>query len=150
MLVGPQKLFFEPTKPVEELYDTDSDPHEIHNLAGDVKYTAELSRLRKAHDQWREETGDLGLVPEAELMERVRPGGKWSLTADPTISISDGKATIACRTEGASIAYRISEPNEGPRETPAAKGKKARGGKDAKNAAAPREHWLLYTGPVEA
>ena len=144
-LTGPQTIFFEPTKPVEELYDTDADPHEIDNLADDPKYAAELSRLRAAHEKWREETGDLGLIPEAELMERVRPGGKWSVTADPQISISGGMATIACETEGASIAYRIADAGDQRREVPASKGKKGK----AKNAAAPRERWLLYTGPLE-
>ena len=145
-LTGPQKIFFELTKPVEELYDTDADPHEITNLAGDSKYAAELARLRAAHDKWREETGDLGLIPEAELMERVRPGGKWSVTADPTITMSGSKAAIACTTEGASIAYRIGDASAPPREASPAIGKKGKGGK---NVAAPREHWLLYTGPVE-
>ena len=32
-LVGPQKLFFRPEKPLEELYDLENDPHEINNLA---------------------------------------------------------------------------------------------------------------------
>jgi N-sulfoglucosamine sulfohydrolase len=146
-LEGPQKIFFRPTKPVEELYDTDADPHEIHNLAGDLKYAGELSRLRAAHEKWREETGDLGLIPEAELMERVRPGGKWSVTADPAIAISGGKASISCATEGASIAYRLDDPSQPPPVAPATKGKKGKAG--AKGADAARERWLLYTGPVE-
>jgi uncharacterized sulfatase len=146
-LAAPQKIFFQPSKPVEELYDTDADSHEIHNLAGNPTYAGELVRLRGAHEKWRVETGDLGLIPEAELMERVRPGGKWSVTADPTISISGNKVTVACATEGASIAYRIGSPSEPPADAPAAKGKKGKRGKTA--AAAPRERWLLYTGPIE-
>ena len=86
-LKGPQAIFFQPTKPVEELYDTQADPHEIHNLADDPKYAARLTRLRAAHEKWREDTGDLGLIPEAELNEQRRPGGKWSVTADPEISV---------------------------------------------------------------
>ena len=143
-LAGPQQIFFQPTKPVEELYDTQADPHEVRNLAADPKYAGELARLRAAHEKWRQETGDLGLIPEAEVMERVRPGGKWSVTSDPTISLSGGKATIACQTEGASIAYRIGSLNEPQPEAPTTKGKK---GKSGKAAAAPR--WLLYAGPIE-
>jgi len=119
-LKGPQAIFFQPTKPVEELYDTQTDPHEVNNLAGDPKFAGELSRLRAAHEKWREDTGDLGLIPEAELNEQRRPGGKWSVTADPEISIADGKATIRCATEGASVAYRIGQSGR----------------------------WLLYTEPV--
>ncbi|HZL87725.1 MAG TPA: hypothetical protein VFB96_05060, partial [Pirellulaceae bacterium] len=145
-LAGPRQIFFEPTKPVEELYDTDSDPHEIHNLADDSKFADELSRLRMAHEKWREETGDLGLIPEAELMERVRPGGKWSVTADPRITVRGGGAIIACQTEGASIAYRIAGTDERPLDI-LPKGNKQKRGKNA--AAGPGERWLLYTGPIE-
>src|SRR5438034_5228502 len=89
-LKGPQAIFFQPTKPVEELYDTQNDPHEIKNLAGDPTYVKILAELRHAHEKWREETGDLGLIPEAELNEQRRPGGKWSVTADPTTALLRG------------------------------------------------------------
>ena len=42
-----QRLFFAPTKPVEELYDLEKDPEELHNLAFDAKYSATLKKLRK-------------------------------------------------------------------------------------------------------
>jgi N-sulfoglucosamine sulfohydrolase len=123
MLSGPPAIFFLPTKPVEELYDTKADPHEINNLAGRPEQQGVLIRLRAAHEKWRSETGDLGLMPEAELMERVRPGGIWNTTRDPEMTISGGQATISCSTEGASIAYRTKTGNRGGR-------------------------WLLYLRPV--
>jgi uncharacterized sulfatase len=126
-LKGPQAIFFQPTKPVEELYDTAADPHEINNLAGDEKFADVLSRLRAAHEKWREDTGDLGLIPEAELNAERRPGGKWSITADPDITLAGGKAAIRCSTEGASIAYRV--------------------GENLPSGEAGR--WLLYTSPVD-
>jgi len=55
------------SKPVEELYDTQADPHEVHNLADNPDYGPVLERLRKAHEAWMRETGDLGLIPEPEL-----------------------------------------------------------------------------------
>ncbi len=55
------------TKPAEELYDLEADPHEIHNIANDAAHENTLLRLRRAHERWREETGDLGLIPEPEL-----------------------------------------------------------------------------------
>ena len=140
-LSGPQKIFFEPQKPPEELYDTNADPHEIHNLASDPKYAQERERLRGAYEKWRDETHDMGITPEEEVMERVRPGGKWSVTADPVITIKEGKATIACGTEGASIAYRIGGPDTAELPRPA-KGKNKGAGRAA-------EQWLLYTGPVD-
>jgi uncharacterized sulfatase len=112
-LAGPQKIFFEPTKPVEELYDTQADPHEIHNLAGEAKHAATLSRLRAAHEAWRETTGDLGLIPEADLMELRRPRGEWSVTVAPEIALAGGQATITCQTDAASIAYRVGQPPAG-------------------------------------
>jgi hypothetical protein len=106
-LKGPPANFFQPTKPVEELYDTQTDPYEVKNLADDEQYASILARLRTAHEKWRTETGDVGLIPEAELNEQRRPGGKWSTTADPEITLAGGQATIRCSTQGASIAYRV-------------------------------------------
>lgn len=54
-------------KPVEELYDLEQDPHELHNLAGAPEMEETLQRLRAAHEQWQEDIRDLGLMPEAEL-----------------------------------------------------------------------------------
>ena len=113
-LKGPQKQYFEPTKPVEELYDTQSDPHEVKNLAEDPKYKDVLERMRKVHAKWVKETGDIGLIPEPEFDEMKRPGGVWQKTTVPTFSgvPAGGGAsdyvTISCATAGASIAYRIS------------------------------------------
>jgi arylsulfatase A-like enzyme len=69
-LSGPQKLFFAASKPAEELYDLEADPHEIHNLAGDPAQAARLQAMRAALDRWVRETGDLGAVPEKELIAR--------------------------------------------------------------------------------
>ena len=56
------------TKPVEELYDTRTDPHTVHNLAGDSNYQSILERLRGAHEQWMLDIMDMGLIPEPELV----------------------------------------------------------------------------------
>ncbi len=62
------KLFMSATKPTEELYDLQNDPHEINNLAGNSSYESVLRRMRRAHVEWMIETNDLGLVPEPELV----------------------------------------------------------------------------------
>jgi uncharacterized sulfatase len=80
-------LFLAPRKPVEELYDLEVDPHEIRNLAGDKKYAKNLNKLREAHMQWVRETGDLGLLPEAEIEIREK-------TAAARFSILEGKAAL--------------------------------------------------------
>lgn len=65
-----QKLFFAPTKPKEELYDCEADPHEVKNLASDPKYEKKLQQFREALDKWIDQTHDLGAVPETELIKR--------------------------------------------------------------------------------
>ena len=69
------KLFMAERKPVEELYDLRKDPHEINNLADDPKYQSVLKRMRKVHLQWVQQTKDLGLMPEPELVEREKKYG---------------------------------------------------------------------------
>lgn len=62
------RLFSGPRKPVEELYDVESDPDEIRNLADHPKYQAIKMQMQQALAQWQREIGDIGLVPEAEIM----------------------------------------------------------------------------------
>ena len=69
------EAFFAPTKPVEELYDTQSDPHELHNLAEHPQHSEILRELRTAHLNWVKETRDLGLVAEPILAEREQTIG---------------------------------------------------------------------------
>ncbi|MFW6125229.1 MAG: sulfatase-like hydrolase/transferase [Pirellulales bacterium] len=127
-LAGPRRLFFRPAKPVEELFDTKEDPHEIHDLANNPDREV-LERLRAAHERWRLETRDLGLIPEGELWQRMRPGGNWVVTEAPVIEPAGGRhdghvtVRISCPTKGARIAYTTEE------------------GDDA--------HWQLYHHPIE-
>ena len=65
-----QKLFFAPTKPKEELYDTEADPFEIRNVAADPTNAAKLADLRAACDEWLAKTNDMGAVPVDELIAR--------------------------------------------------------------------------------
>jgi hypothetical protein len=112
-LTGPQMQYFEPIKPVEELYETAADPHEVKNLAGDPKYKDVLTRLRKVHNEWCRESMDLGLIPEPVQDEAKWPQGKPGTTAAPVFIKQTGNpqeggvVTIGCATSGASIAYRI-------------------------------------------
>ena len=104
------KQYFEPTKPVEELYDLDSDPHEVNNVAARPEYRRVLARMRTVLEQWQDDIGDQGLVPEPLLVEAMRPGNVYEVTARPevTFGTTDGKpvrVSIKCETPGASIAY---------------------------------------------
>ncbi|MBI5396844.1 MAG: sulfatase [Verrucomicrobia bacterium] len=65
-LTGPPLALMAPRLPEEELYDTQSDSHEIRNLAksGQREHREALLRLRAALDVWIAETGDRGQWPE--------------------------------------------------------------------------------------
>jgi uncharacterized sulfatase len=114
-----QLLFMAPEKPREELYDLDADPYEIRNLAGSPEHQAVLARMRQALDTWQKDTGDLGLVPEADLRERMRPGGVWARVAAPAVTAAQPRAglvrlSVTSETPGASFAY-TTETGDTPR-----------------------------------
>ncbi|MBK6798894.1 MAG: sulfatase-like hydrolase/transferase [Acidobacteria bacterium] len=109
-----QLLFFRPEKPSEELFDMTLDPHEINNLAGLPEFNGILKRFRGVLDKWQKETKDLGLVPEMELRERMRPGGVWVKVDKPVIaemplSTDSVRVSVTCPTDGASIAWTNEE-----------------------------------------
>lgn len=57
-------------KPVEELYDLQKDPQELHNQADDPALQATKERLQTALHEWMIDYRDLGLLPEAEYLAR--------------------------------------------------------------------------------
>ncbi len=59
-----QAFLMQPTRPPEELYDLQTDPHEIRNLAADPAYVATLRRLRTNLDEWIVQINDQGRFPE--------------------------------------------------------------------------------------
>jgi uncharacterized sulfatase len=72
------------TKPVEELYDLENDPHEIHNLAQDPNYQARLACMREVQLQWARDTRDLGLIPEPEILELAKTyGNRYDILRRP-------------------------------------------------------------------
>jgi arylsulfatase A-like enzyme len=50
-------IFLKP-RPAEELYQVSRDPFQFRNLAGDIRFTEDLNRLRNVLKQWEDETGD--------------------------------------------------------------------------------------------
>jgi arylsulfatase A-like enzyme len=93
-------LFLAPNKPREELYDTENDPHEIRNLAGDPAYTETLERMRQVHLDWVSATRDSGLLPEPEIAARATTAGSaWAILNGP-----DGATLMDRLREAASLA----------------------------------------------
>ena len=113
-LTGPAADWFRKAKPVEELYDTETDPFEINNLAADPRYVITLERLRVRLEGWMREIGDVGLIPEPLFDELQRPDAKYDRAAAPGIAPASAEiepgltsCRLNCLTTGASIAYRI-------------------------------------------
>jgi len=77
-----QRQLWEPTKPVEELYDTLADPHEIENLADSLEHQRVLETLRTVLRQWMLQTHDTGLLPEAEMHIRAEGSTPYETAAD--------------------------------------------------------------------
>lgn len=139
-LEGPQKLIARDRRPVEELYDTDADPHEINNLADDPSQRGNLEDMRSVMRAWQNRIGDLGDIPETEMVRRWWPDGVQPTTADPvfvplspaspgmetakTSFQTDGPLNLQlhCATQGASISW-TTDPGDHPK-------------------------WRLYTDPI--
>ncbi|NQT17498.1 MAG: sulfatase-like hydrolase/transferase, partial [Planctomycetes bacterium] len=78
-LSGVQAFFMRDTKPVEELYDVQTDPDEQINLADLPEHRATLQRMRAAHFDWVRRTLDLGLVPEQEMRDRAEGSSEFEM-----------------------------------------------------------------------
>jgi len=114
-LRGAERQYFEHPRPVEELYDTQADPHEVNNLAGDPEYRSILLRMRQATLDWMRRIGDVGLVPEPDFDMMKRPMDRYEVTASPGVDVRERRddeclVMLACRTPGSSIAYRVDGP----------------------------------------
>ncbi len=72
-------------KPLEELYDTDIDPHQIHNLASAPAHRATLEKMRATLREWLLMTRDAGFLAEPQVWERIGPTGTpFELARDDT------------------------------------------------------------------
>ncbi|MFT4152913.1 sulfatase [Parafilimonas sp.] len=96
------------TKPVEELYDVKNDPDELHNLAADPAYRHKREELKGALMSWLNNTGDMGAMPEKEMLANWwKHDTTPPLTDPPLITAAGAGVTISCATRGASVGYRI-------------------------------------------
>ncbi len=65
-----QRAFFE-AKQAEQLFDLESDPHEVHNLAGEPEHAETLQRLRDQLNARLRSLPDLSIYPECYLTEHA-------------------------------------------------------------------------------
>jgi arylsulfatase A-like enzyme len=137
-LSGPATLWMRTHRPAEELYDVRKDPHQIDDVAADPAHTETLQRMRTAVDEWMRQIRDQGLINEAEMIQRMWPGGVQPATAQPyilarrTTEVPERREIIAVSapmevviyvpTQGASIGYATEDGAQA--------------------------QWRLYTGPI--
>ena len=76
-LTAEQSLIMAQTRPVEELYDTQSDPWEFRNLAAAPEHRQRLLAMRQALTQWQLDTNDRSEPESAEVyaIETAAAGG---------------------------------------------------------------------------
>ena len=110
-LTGAQKQYFRTEKPIEELFDTKTDPHEINNIAADPANKKIIRNMRKELYKWMRDIGDVGLIPEPDFDQLKRPDEIMQTTSAPGITLSKSGSTatarITCLTQGVSIAYKV-------------------------------------------
>ena len=81
-LEGSQAEYARRFKDIEQLYDSETDPEMIHNLADDPAYSDVLKYMRKRLHDWMIETRDLGLINERLLYERAKGRSLWDVGQD--------------------------------------------------------------------
>jgi arylsulfatase A-like enzyme len=65
-----QSIFWRTPKAPEELYDLETDPDEVKNLAGSSEHQSILRKLRKAQQDLARDIRDVGFLPEGEIHAR--------------------------------------------------------------------------------
>ena len=120
-----QELWFAQSKPEEELYDLETDPHELNNLINNPEYSKKADELRTELQRWMDDINDMGFMPEMEMISKMWEGKETPpVTEPPRVTISDDKIIIDCATPGASIGYKVIRKDIEPKS------------------------WQVYTGPL--
>lgn len=109
LLEGTPALWFEKQRPELEFYDTWEDPHEVNNLADAPEHAERIGTMLSALTSWEQKTGDMGGIPEPELVKQLwPPDGIQPTTEKCTFKIVNGdKIELKSETEGASLAYQV-------------------------------------------
>ena len=63
------QLAFGP-RPAEELYDLETDPWQMRNIAGQARHSKEQRRLRRSLERWMREVGDPRAGPDGDIFDR--------------------------------------------------------------------------------
>ena len=112
----PPRTFFWETKPVEELYDLDADPHNVVNLAQAPAHAARLRTLSVALDAHLLEVRDLGLLAECAIRARAGSGAPYAVARTPevvyaAVQAAASQALQRVTTERHRAALRSPDPD---------------------------------------
>ena len=105
-----QSIFWQ-TKPAEELYDLETDPDEVHNLARSKDHSDVMKRMRKAHRKWAAEIRDVGFLPEAEIHSRAGDDSPYEMGHDDSRYDFDTvfRAASAASRKGKKTTEKLAE-----------------------------------------
>jgi len=125
-LTDAQIQWFREQKPKEELFDCKADPFELNNLADNPDYKEKLNELSSEMDRWLNEIDDIPNLDERKLVDRLWSGNDSKpKTSEPILTSQNGKVSVTCETEGASIGYKIIKDGKTPKS------------------------WMAYQNPIE-
>jgi len=103
-------------KPVEELYDMESDPFQMNNLADDPKYGEKLKDMKSTLFSWMINNRDLSLVPEPLMRSRAKdksPMDPWAdnglFPIEETLTLADLKGRGSQHREA--LSEKLSNPS---------------------------------------
>ena len=77
-----QSIFWRVPKAPEELYDLQTDPDEVHNLAASPEHGAVLAKLRQAQQDHAAAIRDVCFLPEGEIHARSAESTPYELAHD--------------------------------------------------------------------
>lgn len=103
-----QQSWFE-SKSEEELYDCQNDPFQINDLAKNPLFVDSLRYMQALLLEQFGQSPDLGQLPEATLIEMMWPDGKQPKAKKAICQQIKGKITLSSPTQGASIAYLVTD-----------------------------------------
>jgi len=111
------EIMFHP-KPVEELYDLNTDPHELNNLAGHPGFAGVLGKMRNTLKQEVLSTRDACFLFEPEMMMRSEGTTTYEMAQNPAkydLGRIFETAEMVGKAPAAEIAARLSDPDSGVR-----------------------------------
>ncbi|MEX0712555.1 MAG: sulfatase-like hydrolase/transferase [Pirellulales bacterium] len=80
----PQSLFWKTPKEPEELYDLQTDPDEVHNLAASPEHREILEKLRQAQREHAARIRDVCFLPEGDMHARSEGTTPYDMARDET------------------------------------------------------------------